>query len=94
VRNLSDDEKSILSSAGNAKKSDADMTELNQIPSTPEQEKRIDEALGLRKVGFRIQEKLASDMESISLIGGMNINYLYRVAVQNFVDNVRKALIL
>lgn len=66
---------------------DDDMTMENQIPSTPEQEKAIDDALGLEKVVIRIPKDIFNYYEEQALLLGIGTIPFIRWAITWFANN-------
>lgn len=64
---------------------DDNMTIENQIPSTPEQEKAIDDALNLEWVRFRMDKGVMDALRAISEAEGIVLPAILRAVLSDFV---------
>lgn len=64
---------------------DEDMTEDKQIPATPEQEKAIDDALGIELVKFRMDKGLMDKLRAIAEVDGVVLPVVLRFALFEYV---------
>lgn len=64
---------------------DNEMTSENQVPSTPEQEKAIDDALNLEWVKFRMDKGVMDKLRGIAKAEGIVLPAILRAVLSDFV---------